>query len=38
MSQEAELDALRTQADYFTSALEEVRKRIEEVESAQEKK
>ena len=38
MSQEAELDALRAQADYFTSALEEIRKRTEELESAQQKK
>ena len=38
MSQEAELDALRAQADYFTSALEEIRKRTEELESAQQEK
>jgi len=38
MSQEAELDALRAQADYFTSALEEIRKRTEELESAQKEK
>ena len=38
MSQEAELDALRAQADYFTGALEEIRKRTEELESAQQKK
>jgi hypothetical protein len=32
---EDELQALRTQSDYFTSALEEIRKRIEELQAAQ---
>jgi hypothetical protein len=34
MPPEAELDALRRQAEYFSSALEEVRKRMGELESA----
>lgn len=37
MPPEAELDNLKTQADYFTNALEEIRKRIAELESAQTK-
>jgi len=36
--QEAELQALQTQADYFTSALEEIRKRIDELQAAQQEK
>jgi len=32
---EDELQALQTQADYFTSALEEIRKRIEELKVAE---
>jgi len=32
---EDELQALQTQADYFTSALEEIRKRIEELQAAE---
>ena len=35
MPAEAELQTLRTQADYFASALEEIRKRIEELQAAQ---
>jgi len=35
---EEELAALKSQADYFANALEEVRKRIEEIESAQKQK
>ena len=33
MPPEAELDALKTQADYFTKALEEIRKRIDELQA-----
>ena len=32
---EAELDALKTQADYFTKALEEIRQRIDELQAEQ---
>jgi len=32
---EAELDALKTQADYFTKALEEIRQRIGELQAEQ---
>jgi hypothetical protein len=35
MTQEDELQALRTQSDYFASALEEIRKRIDELQAAQ---
>jgi hypothetical protein len=35
MPPEAELDALKTQADYFTKALEEIRKRIDELQAEQ---
>ena len=35
MPPQAELDALRTQSEYFTSALEEIRKRIDELQAAQ---
>jgi len=35
---EDELQALQTQADYFTSALEEIRKRIDELQAAQQEK
>jgi len=37
MTQEAELQALRTQSDYFTSALEEIRKRMDELQAEAEK-
>ncbi len=33
-SRDAELEALRSQADYFSGALEEIRKRIDELEAA----
>ncbi|HUU91399.1 MAG TPA: DUF5320 domain-containing protein [Phycisphaerae bacterium] len=32
---ETELDALKTQADYFTKALEEIRQRIDELQAEQ---
>ncbi len=35
MPPQAELDALKTQADYFTKALEEIRKRIDELQAEQ---
>jgi hypothetical protein len=35
MPPEAELDALKTQADYFTKALDEIRKRIDELQAEQ---
>jgi len=35
MTQEAELQTLRTQSDYFASALEEIRKRIDELQAAE---
>jgi len=35
MPPQAELDALKTQADYFTKALEEIRKRIDEIQAEQ---
>ena len=38
LSPQSELEALRSQSDYFSSALEEIRKRIEELESAQQEK
>ena len=38
MAPQAELEALRAQADYFSGAMDEVRKRIEELESAQTEK
>ncbi len=38
VSQEQELDALKGQAEYFEDALDGIRKRIEELESAQKKK
>lgn len=34
VSREAELETLRSQADYFSGALEEIRKRIDELEAA----
>ena len=35
MPPESELDALKTQADYFTKALDEIRKRIDELQAEQ---
>jgi len=35
MPAQAELQTLRTQADYFASALEEIRKRIDELQAAE---